>query len=253
MLQATQLEFGRPGGFRLATQALDFVPGQIMGVLGPNGSGKSTFLQLLSGILKPKTGAITWDGRSRRELGARGWAQKIAAIPQEAGAIPEMDVQQYVSLGLIPNEGVFGTPSVDGVETVAQVMDVCNVVHLADRRLAELSGGQRQRVRIAKALAQTPRTLILDEPANHLDLHAIGHLAELLHRLAHDGLAVVVSMHDIDLASHLSDEVMVLHEGRTETIGPTNEVLTPELIKRCWGVDVITLDDGDSRRYLLKY
>lgn len=253
MLQATNLTFGRPGGFRLSTQYIDVEHGRILGVLGPNGSGKSTLLQLMSGSLKPKSGAVTWEAKTRRALGPRVWARNIASVPQEAGSIPEMDVQHYVALGLIPNEGLFGSMSSHGLDTVDEALSICNVQDLAQRRLTELSGGQRQRVRIAKALAQAPRVLILDEPGNHLDLHAIAHLADLLHTLTNKGLAIVVSMHDIDLASYLTDDVVVLREGHMEAVGTTAETLTPELIKRCWGVDMITLDDGTRRRYLLKY
>lgn len=253
MLQTTNLEFGRPGGFTLRTQALQMVPGSILGVLGPNGSGKSTFLQLLTGILKPNKGEVTLGGKTRRQWGARRWASQVAAVPQEAGSLPEMDVRHYVSLGLIPHQGVFGSTTAEGFKSVTEAMLICNVDHLSQRRFAELSGGQRQRVRIAKALAQTPQTLILDEPGNHLDLHALEHLAQLLHTLADRGLAIVISLHDIDLASQLTDEVLVLDRGRTQAVGETNQVLTPELIKRCWGVDMLTLNDGPRRRYLLKY
>lgn len=253
MLQTTNLTFGRPQGFALSTRSIDVERGRILGVLGPNGSGKSTFLQLLSGFLKPREGTVTWEAKTRRQLGSKAWARSIASVPQEAGAIPEMDVQQYVSLGLIPNEGLFGSTSAQGLDIIEEAMNTCNVQHLAERHLVELSGGQRQRVRIAKALAQTPSVLILDEPGNHLDLYALEHLAGLLHALTDKGLAIVVSMHDIDLASHLADDVMVLREGHVEAVGPTSSVLTPELIKRCWGVDMIMLKEGNKRRYLLKY
>lgn len=253
MLQATPLRFGRPGGFTLNTQAVDVTPGNILGVLGPNGSGKSTFLQLLSGILTPTSGAVTFNGKTRVQLGARRWARNIAVVPQEAGSLPPLEVRRYVAMGLVPTQGIFGNPTQAGLDTVAEAMQICNVTHLQERSFAELSGGQRQRVRIAKALAQTPQTLILDEPGNHLDLHALEHLAQLLHTLAERGLAIVVSMHDIDLASQLADTVMVLQRGQTRAMGATAEVLTPELIQQCWGVEMLTLDDGPRRRYLLKY
>lgn len=253
MLQTTDLTFGRAGGFTLQTEALEVQPGKILGVLGPNGSGKSTLLQLLSGALKPKMGEVTWEGKTRRQWGARRWAQSIASVPQEAGPLPEMEVRHYVSLGLIPAQGVFGSTTQEGFDAVTEAMRICEVEHLTDRRLAELSGGQRQRVRIAKALAQTPQTLILDEPGNHLDLAALELVARLLRTLADKGLAIVVSMHDIDLASLLADEVSVLFHGRTQVVGETTEVLTPELIRRCWGVDMLTIDDGTRQRYLMQY
>jgi len=235
------------------TEAIDIVPGRILGILGPNGSGKSTFLHLLTGLLEPSKGTITWEGKTRRQWGGRQWAQRIAAVPQEAGSQPEMSVRRYVALGRIPHEGVFGAPSAKGQQAVTEALRICRVAHLADRRFAELSGGQRQRVRIAQALAQTPRTLILDEPANHLDLHAVEDVASLLRTLAVQGLSIVVSLHDIDLASHLADEVMILQDGQTQAVGETAEVLTHEVIRRCWGVDILTIQDGDETRYLLKY
>ena len=253
MLQTTDIEYERGGGFRLRAKAMELTPGRIYGILGPNGSGKSTFLHVLTGLLKPHTGTVAWRGKTRRQLGARRWARNIATVAQEAGSLPHMTVEHYVSLGLIPAEGIFGSTSKQGLDTVADAMRTCNVEQFAERSVAELSGGQRQRVRIARALAQTPHTLILDEPGNHLDLHALEHLTQLLRDLAARGLAIVVSMHDIDLASHLTDEVMILHNGSTLGLGPTQEVLTPEMIQRCWGVEMMTIDDGTRRRYLLKY
>jgi iron complex transport system ATP-binding protein len=253
MLQTTELEFDRPDGFRLTTSAMNLTPGTIHGVLGPNGSGKSTLLQLLTGLLKPNSGKITWGGKTRRQLGARRWARKIATVSQEASALPPMTVEHYVSLGLIPAEGVFGSTTEAGYRTVDQAMRTCNVEQLADRAVSDLSGGQRQRVRIARALTQTPETLILDEPDNHLDLHAVEYLAQLLRHLADNGLSVVISLHNLDLAAHLTDEVMILHKGRTLAVGRTSKVLTPELIQHCWGVEMITVDDGSRHRYLLKY
>lgn len=253
MLQASELTFDRPGGFSLTTEAIDILPGRIYGILGPNGSGKSTFLHLLTGLLEPSKGTITWEGKTRRQWGGRQWARRIAAVPQESGSQPEMSVRRYVTLGRIPHEGVFGSPSAEGHEAVTEALRICRIAHFADRRFAELSGGQRQRVRIAQALAQTPRILILDEPANHLDLHAVEDVAKLLRTLAEQGISIVVSLHDIDLASHLTDEVMILQDGQTQAVGETTQVLTHEIIRRCWGVDIMTIQNGAETRYLLKY
>src|SRR5690625_1930501 len=118
VLQVSELKFDRPGGFTLMTEAIDVVPGKILGILGPNGSGKSTFLHLLTGLLEPSGGTITWEGKTRRQWGGRQWAQRIAAVPQESGSQPEMSVGRYDALGRIRHETVFEASSAEGQASV---------------------------------------------------------------------------------------------------------------------------------------
>lgn len=253
MLQASALNYVRVPDFELATWPFAALPGRVLGVLGPNGSGKSTLLELLGGTLKPRGGSITWDGWTCDSLGVRRWARHIASVPQHFGEPPPMLVRDYVAMGLIPRFGLFSSQGGEGAHIVEEAMEICGVEKLAEARVSALSGGQRQRVRIAKALAQSTDVLILDEPTNHLDLSAARDLVSLLRRFAQKDMAVVLSLHDIDLAAFLTDDVMILNQGETHALGPTRDTLTPASIRHCWESDVLPVQVGGRQRFLVDY
>lgn len=252
-LSVTPLRLARSRGFVLRSPAMRLAPGEILSILGPNGAGKSTFLQLLAGQLEPDEGSVQWEGLTRSALGRRAWAKHVAFVAQEAGAAPALRLGQYVRLGRIPFRGLLQPFTAQDEAAVTTAIELCGLTGHADAWMQQLSGGQRQRARIARALAQEPGVLLLDEPTNHLDLAVMRNTARLLQNLADSGVALVISVHDLDFAAVLSDRAAILQQGQVQVSGSTSQALTAESIRKYWGVGVISVSDGDRQRHLLDY
>ncbi len=215
---------------------LNVRPGAITGVLGPNGAGKSTLLRMVIGDLPLRQGSLRLGGTDIKTLSRRERAQVVAFVAQDSPADVSMDVLDVVLLGRTPHLGRFAAKSDDDLDLAMDCLRRTGAQHLATRDIATLSGGERQRVHLARALAQQPAVLILDEPTNHLDVAAQLGVVELIGELAATGTGVLMAMHDLGQAATVCDEVVVLHDGRVVAAGPTDEVLTAELIARVWGV-----------------
>lgn len=213
---------------------LDVAAGSIVGLVGPNGSGKSTALRCVYRALKPTSGAVLLDGTDLTSLKLRDSARSIAALTQESHTELDFTVEEVVALGRAPHAQ--GNHPLTGRERelCRQAMDRLDVAHLADRSVLSLSGGERQRVLVARALAQEPRLLVLDEPTNHLDVR---HQVELLSFLRGSGLTVLTALHDLNLAAQVCDRIAVLGGGCLVSSGAPAEVLTPELVRKVFGVD----------------
>ncbi|MGO1544100.1 MAG: ABC transporter ATP-binding protein [Gulosibacter sp.] len=253
MLSTSALTLARGRDFVFEAPALEFEPGHIVGVLGPNGAGKSTLLSILAGHVTPNSGSVRWSGSTKRQLGSREWAKRVAYIAQETAQAPSFTVRQFVELGRVPFRGLFQPYTRTDQIAVDEALHRCDISHLAEAPFAELSGGQRQRAKIARALAQEPRVLILDEPTNHLDLAAIRDTMALLRSLATGNVTLIVSLHDLDLATVVTDTVAIVADGRVHAVGPTASTLTADAIRTYWKVETVTIDGPDGRRFLLDH
>lgn len=221
-------------GFDLAAE-----PGTVTAVLGPNGAGKSTALRLLSRLLRPGAGRVTLAGRDVWELPQRSFAREVAFLPQSEAAAWPMTVEQVVLLGRAPHRGWLRPYTREDREALGDALRQVDLEDMRARDLDSLSGGERRRALLARALAQNARVLLLDEPGAHLDLRHQMELFQLLGRLAHGcGAAIVLSLHDLNLASLFADVAVLLSEGRILAQGPCQEVLTPDRIHRAFGVVV---------------
>jgi len=213
--------------------------GEFLGLLGPNGSGKTTFLRCLTGALKPKVGAVLLDGREVSSMKAVDIARKVAVVPQDAAVTFDFTVLDVVMMGRHPHLGRLRRESRRDLEVVRRSMELAGVLHLADRSINELSGGERQRVFIARALAQEPRVLLLDEPTTHLDLNHQLEIMDLLERLrVEQGLTVVAVLHDINLAARYCDRLVLMSHGKIRAVGAVEEVLREDVIGEVYGVEV---------------
>ena len=214
--------------------------GEFLGVMGPNGSGKTTLLRCMCKVLEPRVGTILIDGRDLRKFARSEVAKTVGVVPQSPMVDAAFTVFEIVLMGCTSHIGRFGAESVKDLEAAEEAMKMTDTLHLADRTFDELSGGERQRVIIARALAQEPRVLLLDEPTVHLDIKYQLELLELIERLnKQTGIVIVAVFHDLNLASQHCDSIILLHNGRIEAIGPPEQVLTPESIRRIYGVDVV--------------
>ncbi|MGW0507124.1 ABC transporter ATP-binding protein [Micromonospora sp. NPDC003241] len=217
-------------------------PGRVLGLIGPNGSGKTTLLRLLYGALRSRTGQVTVDGDTLSTLPAREAARRLAVVVQETGGETALTVAELVLLGRGPHLSTFQRAGRADHEIAADCLSRVGATHLSGRAFAQLSGGERQRVLIARALAQQATHLLLDEPTNHLDIryqHEILHLVRTL-----DTCSVVV-LHDLNLAAHYCDDLVLLGAGGVAATGTVDEVLDPAVLEPVYGIGIRRLDlDG---------
>lgn len=215
------------------TMAVD--SGELYGVLGPNGSGKSTLMRALTGVVQPLSGEALVDGRPVRAWKRRALARKVAAVPQSEPMPFPIPVRDLVAMGRYPHLGPLRPEGEEDRRAVADALKRCEASHLLYRSVQTLSGGELQRVRIARALAQEPTALVLDEPTASLDIrHAMG-IARLLRDSARRGLTVLLVTHDLNLAARYADRLLLLDGGSRAAEGDAWEVLRPEVLQRVYG------------------
>jgi iron complex transport system ATP-binding protein len=225
-------------------------PGEVVGLLGPNGSGKSTFVKILSGVLSPYEGSVRVDGTEVRTARRRDLAAKIAVVPQETTFSFPFTVLQTVLMGRHPHLAGLAFETHRDVELARVALDRCGARPFESRSIHELSSGERQRVVFARALAQEPRALLLDEPASFLDIRHQTELYDLVRDLAAEGTTVLTVLHDLNLAAEYCDRIYLLREGRVAAAGPTDEVLTYSNLTRVYETEVY-VDTNDLTGQLL--
>lgn len=223
-------------------------PGDFIGIVGPNGSGKTSFLKSLSRALKPRKGMVLLEGEDVYELPARRVARGLAMVPQESPLAFGFTALEIVLMGRNPHLGRLQAAGAKDLEIARQAMEKANVWHLADRPITELSGGERQRVIIAQALAQDTRLLMLDEPTQHLDINHQLSLLHMLSEMCRRGLAVIMVIHDLNLASQYCNHIMVIRKGKEFTRGTPDEVLTSEVLQEVFGVGSIITSHAVTKR-----
>lgn len=210
--------------------------GETVAIIGANGAGKSTLLKAMSGLIAPEEGAVTLGGRALADLDARTLGREIAYLPQERAVHWPLTVRRLVALGRLPFRARVTGPSADDVRAVEEAMAAMDVTQFAERPVTELSGGERARVLLARALAQRPRFLVADEPTTGLDpAHGLTLFAQFV-RMAADGRAVIVALHDLSLAARYCHRVLLLKGGSTLALGTARAVLTPQHLAQAYGV-----------------
>lgn len=210
--------------------------GRILGIVGPNGAGKTTLLRLLYRYHRPIQGTVLVDGDDIWSMTARLAAQRIAAVLQEQPSDFALTVGEIVALGRTPHrKGFAGSAGANDLEIIHHALDQLDLHGLADRHLGTLSGGERQRVMVARALAQQPKLLILDEPTNHLDIR---HQLEVLELIRNLPLTIVTSLHDLNLAAGVCDNILLLNAGHTIGFGSPSDVLSEASVEQAFQVNV---------------
>lgn len=210
--------------------SLNVESGEVLALIGPNGAGKSTLIRAVSGVI-PYGGQVRTNGDDFASLSPIQRARYIATVPQAVSMPPAYTVWETVLFGRTPYLGFLGQPSQKDENIARQSLQRVNALPLADRRVGELSGGEQQRILLARALCQSTPILLLDEPTAHLDLQYQVSLLELVRELAHqDHLAVLVALHDLNLAAHYADRMTLMVAGNIKATGRPKEVLQPELI-----------------------
>ncbi|WP_103530358.1 ABC transporter ATP-binding protein [Streptomyces sp. SM11] len=240
-------------GDRTVIDQLDVAvpPGVITTIIGPNGCGKSTLLRTLTRLLKPAGGTVVLDGEDIGRLRTRDVAKKLGLLPQAPVAPEGLTVADLVARGRHPHQSWLRQWSSDDVDVVRRALAMTGVADLADRPVDSLSGGQRQRVWISMTLAQGTDLLLLDEPTTYLDLaHAIDVL-DLVDDLHESGRTVVMVLHDLNLATRYSDNLVVMRAGAVLAQGHPRDVITAELLYEAFGLRAKVIDDPVGDRPLI--
>lgn len=213
--------------------------GEFIGVIGPNGSGKSTLLKTLCRLLFPQKGEILLDRIPLKEMSQRGIAKKIAVVPQEAYSLFPFRVIEMVLMGRSPYLGRLMFEGARDLEIAKQAMEWTETLPISERFIDELSGGERKRVFIARALAQEPEVILLDEPTANLDIHhQVDFLNLILSLNREKRLTIVMASHDLNIASEYCDRLLLLRRGKIYKMGSPQEVITRENIEEVYGCRV---------------
>jgi iron complex transport system ATP-binding protein len=248
ILEARELAARYP---HTAARALDAVsvrvtPGRLVAVAGPNGGGKTTLVRALLGHLPIESGEALLDGRPVREWKAGELARNVGVVTQREEIVFPLTVRQTVLLGRYPHLGPLSGEGPADQAAVAAALERCDIEWLGERRVDTLSGGEWQRVRVARALAQEPRILVLDEPTAALDIRHEMELFELIRRLISDGIAGLIVTHQLNLAARFADEVVLLACGRVMAAGSPDQVFRSDVLGQVfeWPLTITRLPEG---------
>lgn len=237
MLEASRVSFQYKDQPTLADVSLRLHKGETLGIIGPNGSGKSTLLKLLSGIIKPHTGSVTFSNRPIDSLPARLLARRMAVLTQEPLPVIPFTVREIIEMGRYPHRNWFGVEQGDMDALIDSVAESVGIRDMLDRHLSDLSGGERQRVAIAKVMVQQPEVLLLDEPTTFLDIgFQVQTLKWIKNWQRRSNLSVIMVLHDLNMAAMVCDRLILLHQGRIFKEGTPDVVITSETINQVYDV-----------------
>lgn len=226
---------------------LQLAPGEVLGLIGPNGAGKTSLIRSISGVLQPRSGSIHINDRALTSYNEIERARQLAVVPQSAQLPPAFTVWECVALGRTPHLNWLGQLGEKDRAKVEWALQVSEITTLKERRAGELSGGEQQRVLLARALAQDCPILLLDEPTAHLDLHHQVAMLGVVTRMAKEqNLAVLVAMHDLNLAALYADRLALLVDGQIRATGSPTEVLTAENLQNAYRVPLNILPNSEN-------
>ena len=246
MLELRALAFGFPGRTIGRDVSFSLAPGEVLCVLGPNGGGKTTLFRTLLGLLASHGGEVLLGGKPLQALRRADVARQVGYVPQGHSAYFAFSLRDFVLMGRSAHLGAFSTPGKRDREVAARALESRGIAHLADKPVTEISGGERQLALIARALAQEPGLLVMDEPTANLDFGNQVRVMERIVALAGSGISVLFSSHNPDHAYLAARRVLLLAQGRALALGIPREVLSPEALERLYGirVEVVELTGG---------
>lgn len=236
------------GGSQVLSEVSFTAPaGAVTGLIGPNGAGKSSLLTVLAAG-RLASHQARFSGQDLAQLRPRERARHLAFVEQAAAADTRLSAREVIALGRIPHQSLWqGQETEQDQLAITEALALTGLSHRQGQSYASLSGGERQRVQIARALAQQPQLLILDEPSSHLDIRAQLLLMQLLRRLAARGVAVLAALHDLNLAAQFCDHLVMLAGGKIAAEGPPALVLTPPRLRQVYGVEAVLSTDSPPR------
>ncbi|NWF51758.1 MAG: ABC transporter ATP-binding protein [Nitrospirae bacterium] len=248
MLEIKNLTCGYDSGFLLKDINLKVEKGELTGIIGPNGSGKTTLLRAITRVIGPQKGEILLEKENIERFSFKELAKKIAVVSQNSVA-DFMTVEEFVLLGRIPHRRRLQFLETKVDERIAQeAMALTGTIQLKERFIGDLSCGERQLVVIARALAQEPRLLLLDEPTSHLDIAHQVKILDLIKKLNKNGLTVIIVLHELNLASQYCDRLILFNNGFIYKAGPPQKVLTYEIIEEVYKTVVLVKENPISSK-----
>ncbi|MBP5395259.1 MAG: ABC transporter ATP-binding protein [Candidatus Methanomethylophilaceae archaeon] len=229
---------------------LEIKEGEILGILGPNGCGKTTLLKNLNKNLSPAGGCVMLDGTDLETIAKRDIAKTVAVVPQTNEIRFSFTVREIVSMGRMPFQSMMGGESREDAAIIDDAIEKVGLTHLADRHINTMSGGERQRVMIARALAQTPKILLMDEPTLHLDINTQLEALDLVYELSKkSNLTVAIVSHDLPMVARYCDRIAMIHDHKVMCCGTPEEILTPENMRIVFNVDAeLGYDSKNGKR-----
>ena len=237
---------------RLKSVSSEIEIGKITTIIGPNGCGKSTLLGVMSRNHAPSSGEVILDGKAISEYKPKEFARKLAVVHQQNEAPADITVEKLISFGRMPYKNIFSSQTDEDREAIEHALACTNLQSKRDKPIHALSGGERQRVWIAMTLAQNTPMLFLDEPTTYLDIYYQLEILELVKELNEvHRLTIVMVLHDINQAIRYSDHIIVMKDGEIVTKGNPSDVITEEMVKAIYGVDVVVKQDKDTGLYMV--
>ena len=246
LLKGQSLSFAYGSMPTLQGVDIDIHGGEMVGLIGPNGAGKTTLLRLLAGLLPAQQGSVLWKDQPLAAFSDRDRARQLAYLPQGASAHWPLTVERVVELGRIPHRPWWQSLASEDRLIIDAAMEQTNVTELRSRIVTELSGGERTRVMLARALASEPQLLLADEPVASLDPHHQLRVMRTLRAAATQQRAVLVVLHDLELAARFCDRLIALHGGELIAHGQTLEVLRHPVVAAAYQVDIDIKEDADG-------
>lgn len=214
----------------------DVKPGEMVGIVGPNGSGKSTIMKALSRVIKPKSGRIIMDGRDIGEISRKELSNIVGVVPQNPVLPSAFTAFEIVLMGRSPHLRMLQNESPEDIDIAWKAMESTGVTHLAERKIGELSGGEIQSVIIARAITQQTEAIFLDEPTSNLDVGRQIEILDLIKQLQEEKqMIVIAALHDLNLAAHYCDKLVLIDKGKLFAIGKPTEVIKSEIIQKVYG------------------
>ena len=240
IVQVTGLDFRYRDMWALRDISFEVQRGEFLGVIGPNGSGKTTLMKVIDGILVPEKGGVIIKGHAISCMKRKDIARLVAVVPQDSAMVFSFKALEIVMMGRVPHLGMLRFEGKSDLRIAHSAMEMTDTASLAARNMETLSGGERQRVLIARALAQDPEVVLLDEPTAFLDIRHQADFFGLMKRLNRErDLTVLAVTHDINLAAAYCDRIVLLKEGRIHALGTPGEVITEANIRNVYETDVL--------------
>lgn len=247
VLKAEHLSYGYTNTYCIEDFSISFNKGEIVSIIGPNGSGKSTVLRLLSRLLKPQKGVVYLEGESVHRLKDKEIAQKMTMLPQVHDHKLDMTVRDLVKNGRNPYIKWYEQYNSTHSKYIDWALTVTSLTHLQHRPLHTLSGGERQRAWIAMSIAQTPNTLLLDEPTSYLDICHQLEVMELVKELNRSlGITIIMVLHDLNQAARYSNRIIAMKNGKVVRQGKPAEVYNCDFFREVFSIEAKVHMDGDS-------
>ncbi|HSV96787.1 MAG TPA: ABC transporter ATP-binding protein [Spirochaetota bacterium] len=248
LIEIRDVRAGYGGGDVLKGVSLSFVEGEMTAIIGPNGAGKSTLLKTVCGALNPSSGEALFRGRPICSIGEAALARELAVVHQLMENIPPFSVYEFVRLGRFPYRAFWRLDSPGDDARIEEALAAVGAGHLRTRTITGLSGGERQLVYLARALAQSERVIILDEPVSHLDIRHAVRVMDVLHELNTAGTTIITVLHDINLASDYCQRIVALRDGSVFADGPPGEVIRYQVMEPLFDTVCVVFENPITKK-----